>query len=284
MIPERSVGYRSTPTEVSVSPKSRQRSVSANPESSRNTSRGLLPDFYEDVPSPNTRKRVAAHSATYTDSVDVRSRPNESVQKRRPVPAAIYAQIEELHGDTPVVAGSGVQSTGITPLITRSLLLNSAHSDCGGGDELEGLPAEMAGFQIASPHNSRRAVADKAGSTLSASYTSKLRYLDADDSRGRGGVGRGDVRREGRQSDPVHGGVEEGRESNRPLRMYAVTWNLAGKLPPASIASIVPAEEVDIVAVGTQECLVNCGTIKSFVQPGKAKWERRMQVQHVSSK
>ena len=59
--------------------------------------------------------------------------------------------------------------------------------------------------------------------------------------------------------------------------MYAVTWNLAGKLPPASIGTIAPTQEVDVIAVGTQECLVNCGSVKSFVQPGKAKWEQRLQ-------
>jgi len=67
-----------------------------------------------------------------------------------------------------------------------------------------------------------------------------------------------------------------GEEKSRPLRVYAVTWNLAGKLPPASISGITPSEDTDVFAIGTQECMVNCGSLQSFLRPSKAKWERRV--------
>jgi len=126
----------------------------------------------------------------------------------------------------------------------------------------------------------------------------------------------------------------------RGLRLFAVTWNLAGRLPPASIASIAPDQDFEarapapprrpapcgwrltaggwrrcaqIFAIGTQECMVQCGSVKvlgrpapprgpgapagwrarqrlkraraaalgggqSFVQTDKGRWEQRLQV------
>uniref|UniRef100_A0A7S4NMY5 Inositol polyphosphate-related phosphatase domain-containing protein n=1 Tax=Guillardia theta TaxID=55529 RepID=A0A7S4NMY5_GUITH len=69
---------------------------------------------------------------------------------------------------------------------------------------------------------------------------------------------------------------EHQEDKSPPLRVYAVTWNLAGKLPPASIGGITPSEDTDIFAMATQECMVNCGTLQSFLRPSKAKWERRV--------
>ena len=64
MIPERGVGTRPRghSDDLSVSPRSRVRSVSANPESSRNAiNRGLLPDLDDSLsPVASPRKRSAA--------------------------------------------------------------------------------------------------------------------------------------------------------------------------------------------------------------------------------
>ena len=87
------------------------------------------------------------------------------------------------------------------------------------------------------------------------------------------------ARRGGGAAAALSSSVEVGRGgAGAGLRIVAVTWNLAGKLPPASINSIVPGGGFDVYVVGTQECMVQCGTLKSFIKTSKAKWERRMQV------
>ncbi|EKX37721.1 hypothetical protein GUITHDRAFT_144845 [Guillardia theta CCMP2712] len=70
---------------------------------------------------------------------------------------------------------------------------------------------------------------------------------------------------------------EHQEDKSPPLRVYAGKWQMAGQqLPPASIGGITPSEDTDIFAMATQECMVNCGTLQSFLRPSKAKWERRV--------
>ena len=140
-------------------------------------------------------------------------------------------------------------------------------------DDLVDAEADFGGFRVASPGRSggvgasgrRLSKRDKNSRKTNRIAPSIMgKYLGGSEGASQHGLGRADARK-------VAGVL------GRPLTMYAVTWNLAGKLPPASIGTIAPTQEVDVIAVGTQECLVNCGSVKSFVQPGKAKWEQRLQ-------
>jgi hypothetical protein len=97
MIPERSLDQRAEPRDQSESPRSRLRSVSANPESSRNTRRGLLPDL-NDSPSPSPRKRAAAHAPLESPSKKPHAAAHQPASSRgkprRPVPASVYAHCQ----------------------------------------------------------------------------------------------------------------------------------------------------------------------------------------------
>ena len=71
-------------------------------------------EFLDNVSSPSKRQSLGAQSASTTQSADGK-------RKRRPVPAAVYANLQE-KPDAPeagVEPGSGVQSTGVTPLVSR---------------------------------------------------------------------------------------------------------------------------------------------------------------------
>ena len=83
------------------------------------------------------------------------------------------------------------------------------------------------GFKVASPFNSRRSGALQFGGGGGGAARGK--YLEDEFAGEARGVGRADARR---------GGERGGRGVARPLRMWAITWNLAGKLPPASIAGM----------------------------------------------
>ena len=244
MIPERGVGARpSSHSDESVSPRSIVQSVSANPESSRNAiNRGLLPDLDSMSPSPRKRSATAAHVIGELEASSPSKRQNagksQGGQRRRPVLASVYANLEEMpvpadHSCEPE-PGSGVQSTGVTPLMTRMLVSSER------ADEDNDFVQEFGGFLVASPFNSRRQGPAEGGAA------SKGKYLDAGGSDWAEvrGVQRGEAR---------NGGAGRGR---RPLRLSAVTWNLAGKLPPASIGSIAPGDDVDIFAMGTQVMVI----------------------------
>ncbi len=112
--------------------------------------------------------------------------------------------------------GSGVYSTGVTPLLNKM-----------GVNEDQGCGEDYNGFKVASPFNSRRSGALQFGGGGGGAARGK--YLEDEFAGEARGMGRADARRGGKGGG---GGVA------RPLRMWAITWNLAGKLPPASIAGI----------------------------------------------